>query len=135
MQRPANRLVCVTNFCCSCSGARSVFSMDPEHIIHIMADRCCENRVACHPTGQVVVSTQARLRTHNPRCDELRHLGDEFRSDKEIVMTAVSFHWTALQFATEEMRDNPEVLTCALSFSGLALEYATDRLKNDFRQC
>ena len=113
-------------------GARSVFSMDPEHIIHIMANRCCENRVACHPTGQVVVSTQARLRTPNPRFDDLHHLADHFRGNEQIVMAAVSCHWTALQFATEEMRDNPEVLTCALSFSGLALQYATDRLKNDF---
>ena len=58
-------------------------------------------------------------------------VAEELRGDREIVMTAVSRNWWALEYATEELRGDRDIVMTALSQHWQALRFATEELRGD----
>jgi len=65
--------------------------------------------------------------------DALESVSDEFKADREIVMTAVktSVDGRALKFASDELRADREVVIAAVTQNGRALQYIPDELQTD----
>ena len=61
-------------------------------------------------------------------------LSEEFRADKEIVLTAVKKCGYALKYASEELRNDREVVLEAFKRHNEALEYASRELQEEFYQ-
>eukprot|EP00971_Amphidinium_carterae_P245897 4883863-Amphidinium_carterae.1 len=62
---------------------------------------------------------------------ELSRAAEEFRSDEEIVLAAVSTNGRALQYASEGLRADRRIVQAAIAQDGRALEHASDSLKGD----
>jgi hypothetical protein len=54
-----------------------------------------------------------------------------FNNNKQIVLTAVSYFGSALEFASDELKNDKEVVLVAVSNNGYSLQYASYNLKND----
>mmetsp|Transcript_22936 Transcript_22936/g.53678 ORF Transcript_22936/g.53678 Transcript_22936/m.53678 type:complete len:266 (-) Transcript_22936:75-872(-) len=61
----------------------------------------------------------------------LRYAPDELRSDRTIVLGAVSRRGGALQHASAELRNDRSIVLAALSRRGDALQYASEALRAD----
>ena len=61
----------------------------------------------------------------------LEHASEELRSDRDLVMTAVSKHGAALQYASEELRSDRGLVMTAVSQFGASLEHASEELRSD----
>ena len=67
--------------------------------------------------------------THNGRA--LKYASDELRSDREVVMSAVSCDAWALEFASDELRNDRKVVLVALKNDKKVIEWASNELQND----
>lgn len=56
----------------------------------------------------------------------------KFRSDRDIVILAISSFGEALEFASPELRGDINVVNIALRNNGDSLEYASDSIKDDY---
>eukprot|EP00971_Amphidinium_carterae_P295605 5870677-Amphidinium_carterae.1 len=65
-------------------------------------------------------------------CGEaLQFAAKDLRGDRCIALAAIAQHGTALQYASEELRADREVVLAAVSHHGEALEYAAESLRAD----
>mmetsp|Transcript_95568 Transcript_95568/g.212557 ORF Transcript_95568/g.212557 Transcript_95568/m.212557 type:complete len:206 (+) Transcript_95568:111-728(+) len=61
----------------------------------------------------------------------LKDASPEQRSDRAIVLEAVSFNGWALQWASEHLLKDREIVLAAVKSNGLVLELASENLRND----
>jgi hypothetical protein len=54
--------------------------------------------------------------------NHLKYLSDDFKNDKEIVMTAVKQNGHSIAFASTEMKNNMEIAMVALKSDGFAFK-------------
>eukprot|EP00971_Amphidinium_carterae_P029826 586818-Amphidinium_carterae.3 len=66
-----------------------------------------------------------------PSCRGLREVEEYWRSDREVVLTAVQQNGHDLQYATEALRADREIVLAAVQQVGFALRHATEALKAD----
>jgi hypothetical protein len=61
----------------------------------------------------------------------LQVVPEELRRDREIVLTAVQKHGSALQYASKELQVDREIVLAATRKTACALQYASEELKRD----
>jgi uncharacterized protein YsxB (DUF464 family) len=62
---------------------------------------------------------------------ELRDLGNKFKDDKTVVLTAVSQYGHALCYADDSLKKDKDVVLAAVSQNGWAFNFADNSLKKD----
>ena len=62
---------------------------------------------------------------------DFNKLDDIFKSDKEVVMAAVTGHGDNLEYAADSLKADKEVVLAAINNSGSALRFSADNLKED----
>jgi hypothetical protein len=67
--------------------------------------------------------------------EALEFVNSSFYSDKEVVLTAVSSYGRALSFADEELKDDFEIVMEAVRNNGTAVKFASKRLKQNPKIC
>jgi hypothetical protein len=67
--------------------------------------------------------------------EALEFVNSSFYSDKEVVITAVSSYGRALSFADEELKDDFEIVMEAVRNNGTAVKFASKRLKKNPKIC
>jgi len=61
----------------------------------------------------------------------LHFASDEIKSDRKVVLAAVTQFGSALEYASEELKNDREIVLAAVTQNGNALVYAGQQLKND----
>eukprot|EP00971_Amphidinium_carterae_P037856 744392-Amphidinium_carterae.1 len=64
-------------------------------------------------------------------CKALQEADEVWRSDHEVVLTAVQREGRALQFVAEALKGDREIVLAAVRQAGWALKYATEALRTD----
>lgn len=68
-------------------------------------------------------------RLHDPL--NLQYASSDTRSNRQLVMAAVTKRWSHLRYASDKLKNDKEIVIAAVKNNGSALQFASYELTND----
>jgi hypothetical protein len=100
-------------------------------ILHFLREKIWWKKVIEFASDDMKNDSEIIMAAVTQHYSALKYASNELKQNKQLVMFAIQQHGRALRYASEELRKDREVVMAAVQKNDVALEYASKNLRND----